>query len=573
MATIKRHGTDVSTLYTPQEYSGISLDERANDGETGQGSFPIPDPSGTTAVYAGQSLQLKVGSTVVFDAFLGGRTRDRGEAASGTRLVNIHPAVDQNAYLTGFRSGKVSRPSETDYARMTWFFTTYLPGLDRTWILNTHTATVAAKAYDTMSLWQELLSDLQAVTGKTGFVEGGRAHWHLPTEGIATGKSISDVDSDWGSDCYRIYNPKFQSDPLQLATDVLVEDSAGNSATATDSTSITEHDADGIKHQVLIQTSDTTTSLAAQAATYLAANKDERLTYECDLGPLTADDVVALPVGSLITVTSFVMGLSAVTQRIAERVLTIKHPDTFYLHLFLSWPVRRNLSGPKTIAPVGLGFGSSGIPQAFDIVTIPHFSEYGVGDPTKAATIYATAGGPLDAQVGNSYGISISGDSTAGDGTGITGTGTRTISVPAGFHFTAGVPIVFYLYAIPVGRATSTAYSDGKSIATVIDHTAAIPIPGVVITQIPASGSSEACAPAGGTAMPLGGIEVTFYPGAFVDPATTKGDLLGHAAGGVPTRIPATGNAGNVLTEDPTQATGWKSAPPKSSRTFPFFGG
>ena len=357
MATIKRHGTDVSTLYTPQEYSGISLDERANDGETGQGSMPVPDPPGTTAVYAGQSLQLKVGSTVVFDGFLGGRTRDRGEAAAGTRLVNVHPAVDQNALLTGFRSGRVSRPSETDYARMTWFFSTYLPSLDRTWVLNTNTATVAAKTYNTASLWQELLTDLQDLTGKTGFVEGGRAHWHLFTEGIATGKSISDVASDWGSNCYRIHNPKLQSDPLQLANDVRVEDSAGNAGTATDSTSITEHDADGIKHQVLIHTSDTTTSLSAQAATYLAANKDEHLSYECDLGPLTAADVVAMPVGSLITVKSFVMGLSGATQRIAERVLTIKHPDTFYLHLFLSWPVRRNLKshGPLASNPIGTG--------------------------------------------------------------------------------------------------------------------------------------------------------------------------------------------------------------------------
>lgn len=42
---------------------------------------------------------------------------------------------------------------------------------------------------------------------------------------------------------------------------------------------------------------------------------------------------------------------------------------------------------------------------------------------------------------------------------------------------------------------------------------------------------------------------------------TTKGDLFGATGPGVAARIPATGVGGNVLVEDPTVATGWKSGP------------
>lgn len=580
MATIKRHGVDVSDKYTPTEYGAISLDERALDGETGQGTMPIPDPSGTAAMYSGQSLEILVGATQVFKGFIGGRSRDRSEAAVGTRLVNSHAVVDQNALLTGFRSGLVNRPSETDYARMLWFFQTFLPSLDTTWVLNTNTQTVPAKTYNTDSLWQEVFGDCHPPTGKTGFVEGGRAHWHLPTEGIATGKAISDLDADWGANCYEIRpGVKFGSDPLELDNDVRVENSQGQFAVASDATSKTNHDADGILHQVLIQTDDTSTSLSAQAAAAVAANKDEKLTYECDIGPLTAAQVNGLPVGSLITVTSFVMGLTAATQRIAERVITIRHLDRFFLHLLLSYPIRRNLGGTRTINPV-----TKPVTTPFDVGAAWAVTANNLGDPTKAAYLYITAGGPSDAIISDqltlagprpNINISFSADSVAGDGTGVTA-GSNVFnrpypSLPSSgiqYPFKLGVPVIFSLYA-KYNAAGGTMYSQGNTRFNVNVNGTAVPFPGMVVKNIAVAPSSTA---PGGTIC-LGSFQVTYYPGGFADPSTAKGDLIGHDGSLNPIKIPATATPGNVLTEDPTQASGWISAPPASGRTFPFFCG
>lgn len=347
MATVKINAVDRSTGYTNDELEAISLRYTAADGEVGQGTVPVPNPAGTTEPYAGQSFQLLVGATLLFDGFIGPLQRERGATATGTRLVDTYTTGDENAVLSGFRAYKWKRSAETTKARFLAFLAAFVPWVtDTTWVTNDVVENMPAKTYTTETLFSELFQEIKDLTGNTAFIENHRAHLHPPTLGIVGGLAFSDTGYDYAT-TLPLYNPRRSKDPIDLRDDVKVVTPHG-SYTATDSTAIARYDAGGLKHQALVVLgSGTAAEAQTKAQAILADSKAERITYEFDTGPLTAAQLASIPVGCLVAVTSAVLGLSASTQRIAAMTVSYRVGDMFMAHIEMGFPVRIRKAPPR----------------------------------------------------------------------------------------------------------------------------------------------------------------------------------------------------------------------------------
>jgi hypothetical protein len=362
------NGVDRSASYKSDELEQISVRLVADQGEVGTGAMPQPDTAGTQEYYAGQSVLLEVGADQVFYGYVGALNRERNEGI-GNRLVNTLTLSDQNAGLDGYATARWSRPAETDYARIMAFNTDFLGALslDTTWVLNTHTANLPAKTYQSESLFSELQDDCGKPTGKTMFVENGRLHWHLYTEGIIAGIAIVEAeDADHAAGAFELLSqtaPVRSKDPIDLTVTAIAVNSSGATATDTDTTAQTHHDSAGLRHQKLVDAGDTATAgLAALAAVAVAEGKTERITYAGTIGPLTAAQLADIPPGSLMNVTDHVWGLSSATQRNAAYTLRYKHPNQFYLDLELGFPIRVRAKPPATTPPIGLGLDGGILP-------------------------------------------------------------------------------------------------------------------------------------------------------------------------------------------------------------------
>lgn len=350
-------GVDVSGEYTESELEEISVAFRATDGEVGLGTALVPDIDGSMDPFSAQQFKLEVGATVVFDGFLGPITKDRnGVVHDGNRMAWHHQVGDDNMLLNGHVS-VWSRPAETDVARMTAFvdhFLGYL-SLDTTWLLGTHAVNLPAKKYQTDTLFAELQTDCGEPSGKTMFIEHRRFHWHLPTEGITAGLAIVDAPDEDRITSFENQSsqpPVRSKDGMDLGTRVIAKNAKGDTYVAEDAVAIAAFDAWGVKHQrLLIDDEATPAQLATKAEQVLADNKRERFTYTGTIGPLTAEQVDMIPVGSLINCTDRVWGLTSSTQRIAGLTLKYVHPDQFMATLELAYPPRIRVRPPVTSPP------------------------------------------------------------------------------------------------------------------------------------------------------------------------------------------------------------------------------
>jgi hypothetical protein len=338
-------GVDRSASYQPDELDEIEVALLADNGEDGLGAIPVPTTDTSEEAYAGQQCLLEVGAVTILDGFIGAVQRDRN-ATMGGRQVLRYTLVDENALLNGHRAVNWIRPQETDRVRMLAAISTFLGylSLDTSMVLNTNNETIPAKTYMTEELFDELQADCGGPTAKTMFIEHRRIHWHRQTEGDSAGLSIVSSGAN-RTTTFSLESdpaPTRSKDPNDLVTDVLARNPAsGVSYTATDSTAQARHDAGGVRHQRLIEVDGATLAqLTTRADRELATYKTERITYEGTIGPLTAAQVALIPVGSLITCTDPVWGLTSSVQRIAGVTLSYVHPNRFMARLQLGWAKR-----------------------------------------------------------------------------------------------------------------------------------------------------------------------------------------------------------------------------------------
>lgn len=364
---IKVGGVDRSTGYLKAELENVSWRLVADGGEVGQQAFPIPDPAGTQTPVAGQLVEAKVSSTTLLYGFIGPLGRERGESSAGSRLLNSFTVGDENAVLHGMVAYKWVRPSESTRTRFLAFLTDFVPWVtDTTWVTTAVTATMARKTYTTETLFDELYSEIKDLTGNVAFVENHRAHLHPYTDGVSGGLAFTDVAADWDATHLPIFVPKRSKDPLDLRTKIRVVTPSAT-ALVTDGTAVALYDADGIVHEGLVQLDSGSAAVAAAKATQILSDKKrERITYEFEFGPISAADLATIPVGSIIPVTSAVLGLTASDQRIAAMTVRYVHPDRFRGTIETGYPIRQRKTSPRTAPNVccppwdGVGSPSAG---------------------------------------------------------------------------------------------------------------------------------------------------------------------------------------------------------------------
>jgi hypothetical protein len=290
---------------------------------------------------------VEQGTTVLVDGFLASDDRGRLETEpTKPRREWTMSLEDANAITSNIRAIDWTRSSETCTARILARISADGFSVDTTWVQST-SATLPAKKYKTGDIWSELATDAIERTGWTLFVHdkagGGRCfHFHSLTTGHACGLSITDVMGAWDNvTSFVPINPRRIRDPADLRNDIILEDQNGRTATVTDSTSISAHDADGRQHQEYVQVdADSQADLDLQAARMLLDRKDDITTYECTIGPLDETALGSIRVGDMMTVTSQVFGLTASSQRIANMTLTPLGPTLWTATLELSRPVR-----------------------------------------------------------------------------------------------------------------------------------------------------------------------------------------------------------------------------------------
>lgn len=347
--TITINGVDRTAKYQIEELNQITVKRIADDGEIGQGSVPIPI-NADFAVYAGHALKIVHDGVTIIDGWVGSHTYSRGSNVRG-RWIKSLALTDDNSLLRGFRTLKWVRPAETTRARFLAFMAAFVPAVtDMTNVTSTPAAVgnMPAKTYGpTEELLDELQQEIKDLTGNTIFLEKRRAHCHPATEGALAGLSITDVNPNYTTSFDPIDAAR-TTDPHDLGNDLVVKGPKGR-VRVTDATSLARHDVDGLKHQRYAEISEG--NARAQATVMLNNMRYERTTYECEIGPLTAAQVDLIPVGSLINVTSQVMGLSSSTQRIAALTLRYRHPGKWMASIEMGFPIRNRVKAPRTVPP------------------------------------------------------------------------------------------------------------------------------------------------------------------------------------------------------------------------------
>lgn len=337
----------------------LTIVQSAYDGQIGNGSVYVRDDA-TRSFKGGREIRFTYhygedDAAVIIDGFLGEQERVRPEddVAVGHR-GNAYNIRDANAILAHRRVTNWKRPAETDVARIKAAIAEFAPGLSTSeYVPNTNTVTMPKNKYDGVFL-DDIFQDAMELSGKTWFVDNAReVHYHQFREDVGFNAPIAIV-GDGGAnliDEFPPIDPRRRADPYDLSNNIRVEGSKSH-VTVTDSGSIADHDADGLKHQDVLQFQGGTGAMTAYANAILGERKDERPMWACRLGPFP--DPSILQAGMLISVTSEIMGLSGQFERIAELSWTTSAPDVWWADLEIGNPKRlaarrrRHPRGPKT---------------------------------------------------------------------------------------------------------------------------------------------------------------------------------------------------------------------------------
>lgn len=366
---VKLAGSAISYVPDDDQLQVMSVEFAAFDGEVGIGALPIQDTAAAIDVYNGRACQVNEIATRLSDGFIIDQDNDRGPEPASVARQKTFSIMDANALLDGFRYIG-TRPSETDVQRVLSAATRFsgaTPSVDTTWVLNTHTVTMPKKKYSADKGWtSELIPDVVQFTGKTLFMHdkadgSGRClHYHRLVDGHTCGLTISDVPSAVnGTTVFAPGQPRRARTSRDLTNDVRGLDQKGRTSFQRDTTSITNHDADGLEHEAFVQfDADSQADLDTLTAAHLAEFKDDYDTYTCTIGPLDATALSKIRVGDIITVTSSVMQLTASPQRISHMRLTVftgktgaPAPGLWDAELELGQPLRKGGRGAAAGSP------------------------------------------------------------------------------------------------------------------------------------------------------------------------------------------------------------------------------
>lgn len=372
--SLYRNGVIVGGLqFNDDQLGQMSLATAAIDAQIGIGTLVVPGAPGWVA---GDRITIYSGTALVYLGYVMNRGQQR-ETIDALAIETSYQLMDSNRQLIGRKvvdwapGGTTVVNSQQVYGDVTAsavlisFFSTYCAGLtvDTTTYVDTDTTSVPGRLYNSDGI-TDLAADLIEFTGKTVFLiptqtdNHFEAHFHALTSGASAGLAISDV----GANGTTIFAPHRGATATWSAADLMNNIIARNqvdSVGGTNSGSISTHGAGGLKFEANLSSSRDQTGLTVYANNIINHAGDEIPTYQCAIGPLTGAQVIQIPAGSLINVTSAAMGLGGTDQRIAHITLTISR-DAAGNAVPGMWVAALELAHPIRQAAAALGYGGQG---------------------------------------------------------------------------------------------------------------------------------------------------------------------------------------------------------------------
>jgi len=374
------NGNLVTVKFSPHQLTAISLGIAAYDGQIGMGTMIMP---GTPAWVAGDRITFTdLDGLLLYTGFVGDWSVGIN-AASPSEAETTYQLMDFNRQLIGrklvdwtagvnplvVKAGIATLPSVTFIQQ---FLLEIMPDMtiDETYFDLTAPVDMPLKFY-TGDGFMDLGGDLIIYTGKTFFMVPSQIenvpefHFHELTPGpIAAGISVSDDPLDWDSlTIFPLTNPTRSMSASDLKN--VVEGRNGTATVLGDNAgSIAVHNVGGLKWEAVISYSVDEQDLVVLVNGLLASVTgagEERATYTFTIQHLRGPQLLAVPAGSTIGITSEIIDIGSA--RIAHETLTVSQdaagnplPGFWDLALELGYPFRH----PAAIRGYGGQGGDSG---------------------------------------------------------------------------------------------------------------------------------------------------------------------------------------------------------------------
>jgi hypothetical protein len=203
--TVTIDGADYTAKIRLEQFT---FTECANRGEVGTGGFDLVDEASAEEVPALKATiftETAASPDRAFTGFTNDRTTQRGTArVAGAREWSVE-LTDLNVLASDYiiDDTDVTRPAETDYARITWLLTTRFgtdAGVDAGVVPNTHTITMDPSDYSGKRP-SDVLAECSEAAGKMWFIynygSGHKLYYDIATgTSLTSSAKISDVAAD-----------------------------------------------------------------------------------------------------------------------------------------------------------------------------------------------------------------------------------------------------------------------------------------------------------------------------------------------------------------------------------------
>jgi hypothetical protein len=365
-------GADV-TQYV--DWEDTRFDEAAEEGNPGSGLLILRDIAGSQVWRFGQTVRLFDNGQLAWKGIIAPHTLGRDDTVdhySTRRQHQIH-IWDRNHLFDRRSIDGLSRPAETDYARVTAVFPSYRSNVDSsTFVISSGNVNMDKRVYDDSTL-RDLMSDASEQSAKEYWIDR-EDRLHYLTEGQAqnwqASFSLSDTVSAFAGDIKATPMPTVfnvglierNSDPIAvpLQNRVIVkytEKDPPSRIVVTDYPSIVKYGL--VEGQTLWDTRAVTADSATDRGNaFLARSREPEVSYQTTIGLPRLDILYA---GQFVNVTSAHQGLSNTALKIAN--WSARRKGTAGKGY---WEVTLNLARPVRSRSRGAGYRGPSTPVPFE---------------------------------------------------------------------------------------------------------------------------------------------------------------------------------------------------------------
>lgn len=354
------------------QLASINLPTATADATVAVGSMTVPGDPGWVA---GDRITFKDDlGNLLWSGYVMSHGRDRN-LASPTEVETTWQLFDVNRQLIGRKVVDWVRPEETSLERLLAWIAAFTPptgplaiDLDLTYIYGFGGVTLPAKTYTGDGI-TDLLADLILYTGYTIFLVASQTenrfqfHYSQPAVPLVTaGLTVTDVAASIDEvDVWGLTQPHAAYEAADMKNDVTGQNGTQEYA-STNPTSISSHNAGGLFFQQVVQYSVDFVDLQLLVNNILnpvTGAGEEKPTYTFAIENLTGTDVIRVPPGSAILITSGVLGISGVRYPITHHTLSVSK-DQNGTPIPGFWDVALEVSSQLRHPSAVLGYGGQG---------------------------------------------------------------------------------------------------------------------------------------------------------------------------------------------------------------------